>query len=209
MLNPAFPLQPCFFINVRWKQRSASWSTTEDCHNFTYTKCPSSFNSILFVSMAWKNRKANRATKQWSRKVRSNVHFPCSQGDSTECHIMMLPSTQSPVPGSCSSRVSWAKYPIILFVTKRIFPGVLKIILWHILSLPSSCKEFLNSQRIHFVLILTLNLLALWTRTLVSPCLQHSEKQTAKQLLNLNISKIIKNVWKRLKLWTYLLSMGH
>lgn len=33
--------------------------------------------------------------------------------------------------------------------------------------------------------------------TLVSPWLQHSEKEIAKQLLNLNISKIIKNALKK------------
>lgn len=125
--------------------------------------------------------------------------FPLqSRRQHRESHIMMLPSVQFPVPGTCSSRVSWAKCPSILFITKWIFPGVLKIILWHILSLPTSCKELLNSQRKNnFSLILTLNVIALWTCTSVSPWLQHSEKETVKQLLIPEYKqKKIKNILK-------------
>lgn len=131
--------------------------------------------------------------------------FPLqSRRQHRESHIMMLPSVQFPVPGTCSSRVSWAKCPSILFITKWFFPGVLKIILWHILSLPTSCKELLNSQRKNnFALILTLNVIALWTCTSVSPWLQHSEKETVKQLLIPEYKqKKSKTFWKRLKLWT-------
>lgn len=179
MLNPVFPLQPWFVINARWKQRSASKSTTEDCHNFTSIKCSSSFNSIPFVSVPRKNRKPGwRLIEQQNKGPERSDQTCISPAAKETAQRQSHNDAQSPVPGTCSSRVTWAKYPTILSITKWTFPEVFKIILWHILSLPTSCKELLNSQRrIHFALMLTLNLLALWTCTLGSPWLQHSEKE--------------------------------